>query len=161
MCRRERRGGRSGRAGPSGRAGRVGEGAEETHLRDAAESHGGIFIAQQNLDDPVEELDAVKMLKFFETAYSTIFEEEPVLDPHFTTWGVSPGVVSEFPLTFCGSERSLSVVVGRQKMGQRGANGGDACDLRLEVESPAGKVERSCGALSLMNKLAFRPSNQR
>ena len=40
----------------------VGEGAEETHLRDAAESHGGIFIAQQNLDDPVEELDAVKML---------------------------------------------------------------------------------------------------
>jgi len=118
----------------------ISEGAEEIHLRDAAESHGGVFIAQPHLSDPDEDLDPVKMLKFFETAYSTIFEEEAVLDPHYTDYGGRVTLVNEFPLTFCGGERSLTVVLGRQKLGQRTTTGADACDLRLEVVRPDGKV---------------------
>ena len=118
----------------------IGEGAEEVHLRDAAETHGGIFIAQPNLVDPADDLDPVKLLKFFETAYSTIFDEEAVVDPHYTDFSGRISALADFDLSLCGSERSLTVVVGRQRMGQAATNGQDLCDIRVEVVTPSGNV---------------------
>ncbi len=111
----------------------LGAGVEEDALRDVAERHGGVFVAQQNLVDPSDDLDPQKLLKFFVTAFSQIFDEAPAQDPEGT---MVPGqqASAPFDLQICGADERLAVFLGRDRARDR------RCDLRLELTSPAGDV---------------------
>lgn len=108
----------------------IGEGAAETELRDAAEAHGGIFVAESDIAD-----DGVTLEKFFVAAFGQIFDEVINDDPVFL---IPAGAVSSPPLDMPVTtlDSRLAVVAG---WGAPGAPD-RSCAPRLVVETPAGDL---------------------
>lgn len=104
-----------------------GPGAEEANLRDVAERHGGVFVAESNVNDPLS------LQKFYVTALGEIYDAGVNLDPTET---MKPGQFASAPfeINICDGDR-LSVVLGREETGL-----GRECDLELELFTPSGNM---------------------
>lgn len=85
-----------------------GPGAEEANLRDVAERHGGIFVAEANVDD------VLSLQKFFVTAFGEIYDAAVSLDPRGTL--LAGEQASEpFEIEVAGSDDRISVVLGWER----------------------------------------------
>lgn len=105
-----------------------GPGAEEDNLRAVAERHGGTFVAEANVNDPLS------LQKFFVTASGRIYDAGVSVDPE----GVMPSERQEsepFQVQTCSDQR-LSVVLGYQELERDRRR---LCDLQLELFTPSGK----------------------
>ena len=102
-----------------------GPGAEEPNLRDVAERHGGIFVAEANVDDELS------LQKFFITASGEIFDSAVSADPKGTMQS-GQQMSKPFKIPICGDQR-LSVVLGYQEVAR------GKCELGLELFTPKGQ----------------------
>ncbi|MDJ0866760.1 MAG: VWA domain-containing protein [Myxococcota bacterium] len=108
-----------------------GAGAEEPNLRDVAERHGGIFVAEADVSDPLS------LQKFFVTAFGHIFDGPIAVDPRgFLQPGQAASEPFEIPI--CADAERLSVALGHAQ-----SRLGRECALELELFTPSGnRVDR-------------------
>ncbi|MFO7609390.1 MAG: vWA domain-containing protein, partial [Candidatus Krumholzibacteriia bacterium] len=116
----------------------IDSGGYESALRTVAESHGGVFIAQESVDS-----SSLTLEKFFVSCFAQIFDEAINEDPHFTfpAGAVATGPV---PLEVLAESSKLMFASGfRPPAGQAP---GEACRLRWLITSPAGDLVRPAQA---------------
>jgi hypothetical protein len=101
----------------------------EDRLRALCEDHGGIFIADDDLDP-----SAITLQKFFVDAFGQIYDTAIATDPIDS---IPAGYVSTTPITTstCGTDARLTFVLGRQF-----GTGFSGCPLNLTITAPNGDL---------------------
>ncbi len=113
----------------------IGTGGNESDLRSVAENHGGIFIAQEDLDSTTLTLE-----KFFVDCFAQIFDEVINEDPHFRTWD---GMVSYGPIYTEVLPATSKLMFASGFRPPAGQEPNAACRLQWLVTSPGGDLVRA------------------
>jgi hypothetical protein len=110
----------------------IGTGGGEIDLRNVAESHGGIFVAQESLDST-----ALTLEKFFVDCFAQIFDEIINEDPHLI---YPAGVVASLPIPLEVMPLSSKLMFASGFRAPPGQEQSPDCRLQWLITTPGGNL---------------------